>query len=88
MSIPKAERFSAIKPKIKELNEAKQAVWVQLKVVRNEVQGHEGEIEKIRKALEKAREGQTDVRELADAVTVDVEKIEEVLTGLFAAKDE
>ena len=69
MSIPKAERFSEIKPKVAELNQQKQEVWAKLKVVKAEVQGHETEIEKIRKELEAIREEQTDVKEQADAVT-------------------
>ena len=52
------------------------------------MQGHEGEIEKIRKELEAKREEQTDVKEQADAVTRDIEKIEEELTAVFAIKDE
>ena len=36
-SVPKAERFSEIKPKIKELNEQKKEVWDKLRVVKSEV---------------------------------------------------
>ena len=44
-SIPKAQRFDDIKPKIGELNAAKKEVWDKLKGVKAEVQAHEGEIE-------------------------------------------
>lgn len=52
------------------------------------MQGHEAEIEKIRKELEAIRETQTDVKEAADEVSKQIEKIEEELSVIFAAKDE
>jgi len=87
-SVPKAERFSEIKPQIASLNGQKKEVWDKMKVVKAEVAEHEAEIEKIRKEIEIMREGQTDVKEQADAVSKQIDKIEEDLTAVFAAKDE
>ena len=51
-SVPKAERFSEIKPQIASLNGQKKEVWDKMKVVKAEVAEHEAEIEKIRKEIE------------------------------------
>ena len=55
-SLPKAERFSQISPQIKELLTQKKEVYSKLTEVKKEVQGHEAEIEGIRKVMEKDKE--------------------------------
>ena len=59
-----------------------------MKDLKKVVQGHETEIEAIRKEMEVQNQGKTDVKEQADAVTVKIDTIEEELTAIFAAKDE
>ena len=55
-SIPKAERFSEIKPKVKEYNEKKKEIWGQLKEQKSIAAKHEVEIEGYRKEMEAHKE--------------------------------
>ena len=78
-SIPLAERFSQIQPQVDQLMAEKKTVYASLSEVKKEVQGHEVEIEAIRKEIEKLKEGQTDTKEQANEVSKVIEAIDQEL---------
>ncbi len=86
-SIPKANRYSEIRPLTAELVGKKQAIWGELKAVKKVVEGKQARIEKLRKEMEVVKEGQTDVKEQADRITADIDKQQTRISELFAAKD-
>lgn len=87
-SIPKAERFSEIKPKVKEYNEKKKEIWGQLKEQKAIAAKHEVEIEAYRKEMEAHKEAQSDVKEQADLISEDINKAQEELDALYKKKSE
>ena len=86
-SIPLAERFSQIQPQVDQLMAEKKTVYASLSEVKKEVQGHEVEIEKIRKEIEKLKEGQTDTKEQANEVSKVIEAIDQELQEIYSLKD-
>ena len=86
-SIPLAERFSQIQPQVDQLMAEKKTVYASLSEVKKEVQGHEVEIEAIRKEIEKLKEGQTDTKEQANEVSKVIEAIDQELQEIYSLKD-
>jgi hypothetical protein len=87
-SLPRAKKFSQIKPKTDELYTEKKKVLEEVKKIRKVVDAKNVEIEEIRDQLEKAKESQQDVRGEADKVTVDIDALSEELSKLFETKDQ
>lgn len=73
--IPKAQRFSEIKPKITELIQVKNQHYGELKEVKKVVAERDNEIEGLRKEMEAIKEGQNDVKAQGDKVTEQINKV-------------
>ena len=85
--VPKAKRFSEIKPLINELHAQKNTLWTELKEVKKVVAEKDTEIEALRKEMEIIKEGQIDVKSQGDKVTEQINKVGADITASFAAKD-
>lgn len=87
-SVPKAERFSEIRPKVKEYNDKKKKIWEQLKEQRAIAGKHEVEIEGYRKEMEAQKEAKSDIKDQADLISKDINKTSEELDALYKKKSE
>lgn len=87
-SMPKATRFSELKPLATDLIGKKQKAWGDLKEIRKEVEVKEVEIEKVRKEMEHIKEGQTGVREQVTELTGEADALQVTIQSLFKQKDE
>lgn len=85
--VPKAKRFSEIKPLINELYAQKNTLYTELKEVKKIVAEKDAEIEALRKEMEVIKEGQIDVKSQGDKVTEQINKVGADITASFAAKD-
>jgi predicted aspartyl protease len=62
-SLPKAKRFSEIKPIVTELINKKSVIWAELKEVKKQVDVKELEIEGIRKQMEVVKDDKSEIKD-------------------------
>lgn len=87
-SLPKAKRFSEIKPLVTDLISKKSEIWAELKEVKREVEAKELEIEGIRKQMEVVKDDKSDIKDQADKITKQIEAHDEEITKHFNMKRE
>lgn len=87
-SLPKAKRFSDIRPLVTDLINKKSVIWGELKEVKKQVEAKELEIEGIRKQMEVVKDDKSDIKYQADKITKEIEAHDEEITKHFNMKRE
>ena len=87
-SIPSAERFSEISPKIAELNAEKKKVWNELNKVRDQEAAAKKKVDTIKSTLDANRSEKEGIGKQLDALQEDIDKIDKEIDAHYDSKRE